>query len=45
MHRNQVFDISLEPELAKLKYPLDLEQVKSAVSDLLKARASKALSS
>ena len=44
MERNQVFDIALEPELAKLKYPLDLEQVKSAVSDLLKARASRALS-
>ena len=43
MERNQVFGITLEPELAKLKYPLDLEQVKSAVSDLLKARATSQL--
>jgi hypothetical protein len=45
MEKHHIYGTTLEPELAKLKYPLYLEQVKSAVSALLRAKKSRALSS
>lgn len=46
MEKHHIYGTTtLEPELAKLKYPLDLEQVKSVTSALLRAKKSRELSS
>lgn len=45
MQRRDVYGTALPPELAELKYPLDLEQVKSEISALIRAKKSRALSS
>ena len=45
MEKHHIYGTTLPPELAELKYPLDFEQVKSAISALLRAKKSRALSS
>ena len=37
--KHDIYGTALEPELAELKYPLDLEQVKSAIGAILRKKA------
>jgi hypothetical protein len=45
MEKNSIYGVELPSHLAGLKYPLDLEQVKSAVTALIKAKESRKPSS